>query len=90
MLHEAKLLCINCGPGIAKIGRSKCSYSMIAAMLYCLNSHACIPHHAERLVNPKVQKNHKIWPKLAKIDQFSNFFGNFSQFSGRGTHHRQF
>jgi hypothetical protein len=30
------------------------------------------------------------WTKLAKINRFSNFFDNFSHFSGRGTHRRQF
>jgi hypothetical protein len=32
----------------------------------------------------------QIWTKLAKINQFSNFFDNFSHFLGRGTHRRQF
>jgi hypothetical protein len=39
---------------------------------------------------PKLAKIGQNWPKLAKIDQFLNFFGNFSQFSGPGTHPRQF
>jgi hypothetical protein len=29
------------------------------------------------------------WPKLVKIDRFSNFFGLFSRFLGRGTHRRR-
>jgi hypothetical protein len=29
-------------------------------------------------------------PNLAKINRFSNFFDNFSHFSGRGAHRRQF
>jgi hypothetical protein len=33
-------------------------------------------------------KRDKKWLKLAKLDRFSNFFGHFSRFSGRGTHRR--
>jgi hypothetical protein len=29
------------------------------------------------------------WPKLVKIDRFSNLFGLFSRFSGSGTHPRR-
>jgi hypothetical protein len=47
-------------------------------------------HLAEKSNRTKMIQIHKMWLKLATIDRFSNCFRQFSRFSGRGTHQRQF